>query len=74
MNFLVLCFNFDTLPTLTREDAHKKIIQYGGDVNLSISAKTNYLIAGENPGSKYDKAKQLGIKIIKEKELLYLIK
>lgn len=63
-----------TLPTLTREDAHKKIIQYGGDVNLSISAKTNYLIAGENPGSKFDKAKRLKVKIINEVEFLNLIK
>lgn len=62
-----------TLPTLTREDAHKKIIQYGGNVNLSISAKTNYLIAGENPGSKFERAKKHKVKIISEKGFLNMI-
>lgn len=63
-----------TLPTLTREEAHKKIIQYGGEVQTSVASKTNYLILGENPGSKLEKAKRYGIKIISEKEFLKMIK
>lgn len=62
-----------TLPTLTREEAHKKIIQYGGTVHSSVTAKTNYLIVGENPGSKLAKAKKYEIKIIDEKEFLGLV-
>ena len=62
-----------TLPALSRDDAHKKIIQYGGIVHLSISAKTDYVILGENPGSKFDKAKKLGTKIIDEKKFLEMI-
>ena len=62
-----------SLPTITREDAHKKIIQYGGDVNLSVSAKTDFVIAGENPGSKFDRAKKLRVKIINEKKFLGMI-
>ncbi len=63
-----------TLPTLTREDAHKKIIQYGGKVLSSITSKTNYLISGENPGSKFEKAKKNNVEIINEKGFLGMIK
>jgi len=45
----------------------------GGDVSSSVSKKTDYVVAGENPGSKYDKAKELGIKIINEEEFRKLI-
>jgi len=63
-----------TLPNISRDDMHKKIIQYGGDVHTSVTSKTNYLIAGENPGSKIEKAKRFGVKIINENELLRMIK
>ncbi len=63
-----------SLDAMSREQAHKKIIQYGGDVNSSISAKTDYVIAGENPGSKIDKAKKLGVEIIDEKKFLGMIR
>lgn len=63
-----------TLPTLTREDMHKKIIQHGGKVLSSVTSKTDYLIAGENPGSKYNKAKKLKINIISEQEFIKMIK
>lgn len=63
-----------TLPTLSRDDAHKKIIQYGGVVHSSISPKTNYLILGENPGSKFEKAKKFGTKIIDERQFLAMLK
>ena len=62
-----------TLPTISRDDMHKKIIQYGGDVHTSITSKTNYLIAGENPGSKLEKAKKYGAKIITEQEFVKMI-
>ena len=62
-----------TLPTLTREEATKMIEDNGGKVSSSVSHKTDYVLLGENPGSKYDKAIELGIVIINEdgfKELL----
>lgn len=59
-----------TLPTLSRDDAKKFIKDEGGEVSSAVSAKTDYVVAGENPGSKYDKAKELGVKIISEEELL----
>lgn len=62
------------LDTLTREQAKTKIRQLGGDVSSSVSQKTNYLVAGHEPGSKYQKARKLGVKIIKEKEFLRIIK
>ncbi|MDP3013515.1 MAG: NAD-dependent DNA ligase LigA, partial [Candidatus Subteraquimicrobiales bacterium] len=62
-----------TLETMTREEAHKKIIQYGGDVNTSISPSTNFLVVGEEPGSKLDKAKKYRVKILSENEFLKMI-
>lgn len=62
-----------TLPTISRDEVHKKIIQYGGEVHTSISPKTSYLILGENPGSKYEKSKKFRTKIITEKDFLLMI-
>jgi DNA ligase (NAD+) len=59
-----------TLGSMSREEAKEKVRELGGDVSESISAKTDYLVAGLEPGSKYDKAKKLGIKILSEKEFL----
>ena len=53
----------------TRLELEKIIDNYGGNISNSISKKTNVLIVGNNPGSKYKKALDLGIKIINEKEL-----
>jgi len=50
----------------TREELKDMIRKAGGDVSSSVSIKTDYVIAGENPGSKYAKAKELGVKIINE--------
>ena len=61
------------LDTLTREEAHKKIVQYGGDVSSSVSSKTNFLVVGDEPGSKLEKAKKVGVKILDEKMFLSLI-
>jgi DNA ligase (NAD+) len=58
-----------TLPTWSREDAKEFIESNGGKVTDSVSKKTSYLVLGENPGSKLEKAKGLGVKIIGEEEL-----
>ncbi len=63
-----------TLPTYTREQAKELIQNHGGKVNDSVSKKTDYLVVGENAGSKLDKARQLGVKIIEEAGLNALIK
>jgi len=59
--------------SLSREEAKNRIESAGGKVTGSVSAKTNYVVAGENPGSKLQDAKKLGIKVIDEKELLSMI-
>ncbi|HOL69928.1 MAG TPA: NAD-dependent DNA ligase LigA [Bryobacteraceae bacterium] len=61
-----------TLPTLTREEAKARIEAAGGKVAGSVSKLTDYVVAGEKAGSKLDKAKALGIKIIDEQQLLEL--
>jgi len=55
-----------TLPSMTREEATEKIEALGGHVTGSVSKKTDYVLAGTEPGSKFDKAKELGLKIIDE--------
>ncbi|HLP86797.1 MAG TPA: NAD-dependent DNA ligase LigA [Candidatus Paceibacterota bacterium] len=62
-----------TLSTMAREEAKKKIIENGGSVSSSVSSKTSYVVAGENPGSKYTDAKKLGVKILKEDEFLKML-
>ena len=61
-----------TLPTLKREEATAKIESLGGKVNGSVSKKTDFVLAGEEAGSKLDKAQKLGVKIIDQKEFLKL--
>lgn len=58
-----------TLPNFSRDDAKEFIKNNGGKVTDSVSKKTSYLVLGENPGSKFDKAKSLGVKVIDEAEL-----
>lgn len=55
-----------TLPTLSREGVKEFIQSHGGKVIDSVSKKTGYLVLGEGPGSKYDKARELGVPIIDE--------
>jgi DNA ligase (NAD+) len=59
-----------TLPNLTREEAQARIEAAGGKILKSVSKKTNYVVAGEEAGSKLDKAKELGIEIIDEAGLI----
>jgi DNA ligase (NAD+) len=61
-----------TLPSLKREEAAAKIEALGGKVSGSVSKKTDYVVAGEEAGSKLDKAQKLGVKVIDEAELLRL--
>jgi len=63
-----------TLPTFSRDDAKDFIESHGGKVTDSVSKKTSYLVLGEAPGSKFEKAKSLGVKIIGEEELKKLAK
>ena len=62
-----------TLQSLGRDEAKEKIREKGGDVSGSVSKKTDYVIVGENPGSKFAKAKQLGVNILSETEFLKLV-
>jgi len=62
------------LKTITRDGAKRKIRELGGEVSESVSQRTDFLIVGKNPGSKYQKARKLGIRIINERELLKMIR
>lgn len=62
-----------TLKNYTRDEAKEVIEQLGGKVTNTVSSKTDYLIVGENPGSKLEKARQLGVKTINEDEFEKLI-
>jgi DNA ligase (NAD+) len=62
-----------TLPTLTRDDAKEKIEAAGGKVSGSVSRKTDYLVAGEEAGSKLAAAEKLGVKVVDEAGLLAML-
>lgn len=64
------CVLTGTLDSMGRSEAKKLIESFGGSLSESVSAKTDILILGANPGSKYDKAKKLGIYIMEEQEFL----
>jgi DNA ligase (NAD+) len=61
------------LKKRTRDEASEKIKKVGGKVASSVSSKTDYVVVGESPGSKFDKAKKLGITILNEDEFENLI-
>jgi len=63
-----------TLPNLTRDEAKERIESAGGRVSGSVSKKTDYVVAGEEAGSKLDKANSLGVKVVDEAGLLELLK
>jgi len=62
------------LESMTRDEAKEKIRALGGDISSSVGKNTDYVIVGKSPGSKYDKARGLGVKIIDEKEFLKMLK
>ena len=62
-----------TLPTLSREEAKRLVEEKGGRVTNSLSGKTNFLVAGDKPGSKLERAGNYGIRIIGEEELWELL-
>ncbi len=62
-----------TLPTLGRKEAQELIERYGGKASGSVSKKTDYVLAGENAGSKLTKAQELGIPVLTEEELLAML-
>ena len=62
-----------TLPTLTREQAKERIEREGGTVAGSVSKKTNYVVAGEDAGSKLDKANKLNVPVLDEAGLMDLL-
>lgn len=61
------------LKSMSRDEAKEKVRELGGNVSSSVSKNTDFVVLGENPGSKYDKAKKLGLEIISEKEFLKMI-
>ena len=62
-----------TLPTLSRDDAEKLIVQHGGKAGSSVSKKTAFVVAGEKAGSKLTKAEQLGVPVLDEAAFLEML-
>lgn len=63
-----------TLTTMSRKDAEEELRRRGAKATSSVSRNTDYLVVGENPGSKYQKALELGVKILTEQDFLELLK
>lgn len=63
-----------TLPNISRDDAKKMIKESGGSVTSSVSKNTDYILLGDNPGSKYEEGQKLSIQMIDEEEFLKLFK
>jgi DNA ligase (NAD+) len=62
-----------TLPTLKREEAEQKILAAGGKVSGSVSKKTSYVLAGEEAGSKLEKARALAVPVIDEAAFIAML-
>ena len=62
-----------TMESMSREEAKEKIRELGGDISGSVSKQTSYVVVGLEPGSKYEKAKKLGVKVLDEKEFLKML-
>ncbi|MBX4211379.1 MAG: NAD-dependent DNA ligase LigA [Candidatus Yanofskybacteria bacterium] len=63
-----------TMEAMSREEAKNRIRELGGDVSSSVSQNTDYVVAGAEPGSKFDKAQKLGVKILDEQGFVNLLK
>lgn len=63
-----------TLSRFSRDEAEKLVVEQGGKAASSVSRKTNYVVAGENAGSKLQKAQALGVKVISEQEFLEMLR
>ena len=63
-----------TLSKMSRGEAKTHIRNLGGEISESVSSKTSFVVAGENPGSKIEKARSLGVRILNEEEFLSLLK
>jgi DNA ligase (NAD+) len=63
-----------SLPTLTRDEAKERIERSGGKVTGSVSKKTSYVVAGADPGSKFDRATELGVPVLDEQQLIAMTK
>lgn len=61
------------LKDFSRQEAQNAVFKYGGQASSSVSKNTDFLVAGEDPGSKFDKAKRTGVKIIDEKEFKKMV-
>lgn len=61
------------LEKMTRDEAKDKIRGLGGDISSSVSKNTDFVVVGKSPGSKYDKAKELRVKIIDEEKFLKIL-
>jgi len=59
-----------TMSSMSREEAKEKVRELGGEVSSSVSKETDFVVAGENPGSKFEKAKKLGVEILNERQFL----
>lgn len=59
-----------TLSAIARDDAKERVRELGGDVSESVSKKTSFVVVGKEPGSKYDKAKKLGVETLSEEQFL----
>jgi DNA ligase (NAD+) len=68
------CVLTGTMEHMDRNEAKRMIVSLGGKVSSTVSKKTDYVIAGENPGSKYEKAQMLGVTIVDEAAFLQMLK